>query len=477
MSQSDSTDSSTGRPGAPKSPLGEGAHRPAAHLGQSTQDDLPGIPPVIGAASAAGNDFDERAAAALKNAKERRAKRRRRHLIKLGVGVGVLALAVVGITVARNLAVGSQATPPSTATVTRADFESTVNASAKAQPLSSTVVTPEVEGIIESVSVSEGAEVSEGDVLLTLKSDELEKGIRDANQVVAARNNALSAAQSSFDRAWEDYEKALDAWNSAPSAEAQKELRDPDDLYKAAAEAQNSVDSARLELGSANAAYSDAVAKAAKRTVKAPCSGSIVTMNAVVGAAVGQSSAGNQGSSGPLIQIADISQMKVNAQVNEADISKLVVGQSATVTFSAVPDAIMDATVTRIATVSTGAGDNGSGSGSGVVTYAVELLIPSPDARIKPGMTANASIKTQSIPAALTLPSGAIMTDESGNPYVEVVKLSEDGMSVVSSGTKKVKVVAKNSTDAVVEGVNEGDVVLNGPASSEGAGGGAGTAL
>lgn len=475
MPLDDSTDTSASRPGAPKSPLGEDARQHAAHLGQTAQADIPGIPPVIGAAGTAGSDFDERAAAALRNAKERRAKRRRKRLVKIGVFAGILVLAVVGITVARNLAAGSQVTPPSTATVTRADFETTVNASAKAQPLSSTVVTPEVEGIIESVSVSEGAEVSEGDVLLTLRSDELEKGIRDANQGVAARNNALSAAQSSFDRAWEDYEKALDAWNSAPSAEAQASLTNPDVAYRAAVDAQNAVDSARLELESANSAYSDAVAKAAKRTVKAPCSGSVVAMNAVVGAAVGQGSGGGQGSSGPLIQIADISQMKVNAQVNEADISNLAVGQTATVTFSAVPDAIMDATVTRIATVSTGSGDNGSG----VVTYTVELLIPSPDARIKPGMTASASIKTQSIPAALTLPSGAVMTDESGNPYVEVVKLSEDGMSVVSSETKQVKVIAKNSTDTVVEGVNEGDVVLNGAAGSEGTGAGtdAGAAL
>lgn len=475
MPLDDSTDTSASRPGAPKSPLGEDARQHAAHLGQTAQADIPSIPPVIGAAGTAGSDFDERAAAALRNAKERRAKRRRKRLVKIGVFAGILVLAVVGITVARNLAAGSQVTPPSTATVTRADFETTVNASAKAQPLSSTVVTPEVEGIIESVSVSEGAEVSEGDVLLTLRSDELEKGIRDANQGVAARNNALSAAQSSFDRAWEDYEKALDAWNSAPSAEAQASLTNPDVAYRAAVDAQNAVDSARLELESANSAYSDAVAKAAKRTVKAPCSGSVVAMNAVVGAAVGQGSGGGQGNSGPLIQIADISQMKVNAQVNEADISNLAVGQTATVTFSAVPDAIMDATVTRIATVSTGSGDNGSG----VVTYTVELLIPSPDARIKPGMTASASIKTQSIPAALTLPSGAVMTDESGNPYVEVVKLSEDGMSVVSSETKQVKVIAKNSTDTVVEGVNEGDVVLNGAAGSEGTGAGtdAGAAL
>lgn len=467
MPLDDSTDSNTSRPGAPKSPLGEDARQPAAHLGQTARVDLPDIPPVIGAAGTDDGDVDaeleRQTALAMQKAKERRAKRRRKRLVKVGVAVGIVAVIAGGIAISRQLAAqGAQQATPITAPVTKQDFSSTVSASGKAQPLSSTIVTPEVDGIIEDVQVKEGSVVSEGDVLFTLKNDSLDKAVREASQQVRSAQNGVNSAQTTLDNAWDSYNKALDAWNSAPDAETQKGMTHPDQVYAEVESAQSSLEGARISLEGANDAYNEAVANTSKRTVKAPCSGSVVAVNAVAGASAGGAAGGTgQAGSGPLVQIADVSQMTVTAQVNEVDISKLAVGQKASVSFSALPELNMEGEVTRIATVSTGSGDSGR-SGYGVVTYSVEVLIPSPDPSLKPGMTANATITTQSIPNALTVPATALTPGEGDTCTVEVVKLSDDGSSIASSEKREVKVVAQNSSDAVVEGLKEGELVLLG---------------
>lgn len=149
--------------------------------------------------------------------------------------------------------------------------------------------------------------------------------------------------------------------------------------------------------------------------------------------------------------------MRVATQVNEVDISGVAVGQAASVTFSAIPGLECDAKVEKIATV---ASSDGSMGGDGVVTYEVDLVIDQPDERIKPGMTANATIQTQSVSDVLMVPIAALNDyDESaGTASVTVVTLDGEG-NVKTSRDVDVKVGEKNGSDAVVTGVKEGETV------------------
>ena len=188
--------------------------------------------------------------------------------------------------------------------------------------------------------------------------------------------------------------------------------------------------------------------------MRAPKGGSVVAMNAQVGAST--DSAANTGG---LIQIADLSQMTVKVQVNEVDISKVSVGQMAKVTFSALPGVELDAQVTHIATVA-GSGEDSSSHGGGVVTYDVSLLIPQPAAELKPGMTASVQIMLQSVPDTLMVPLSCVAMDEAGGSYVMVVTDYETG----AAERRSVSVRASNQTTAAIEGdVDEGDKVLLDP--------------
>lgn len=332
--------------------------------------------------------------------------------------------------------------------VDRGDFTEAIEASGAAKPVTSVVVNPEVGGTIETVNVAEGDTVQEGDVLLTVKNDELDKAIRDAEMGVRNAKLGVSQAQSTYDT-------TLDAYNKIEEGNVIE--------YKRGAEGSDvdsaafAVESARNSLSDAQEAYNIAVANAEKRTVRAPKSGSVVVMNAQVGA-----STDSAADAGGLIQIADLTQMTVKVQVNEVDISRVSVGQMAKATFSALPGVELDAQVTRIATVA-GSGEDSHGYGRGVVTYDVSLLIPQPAAELKPGMTANVQIMLQSVPDTLMVPSSCVAMDEAGSSYVMVVTDFET--SAVER--RSVTVRASDQTTSAIEGdISEGDEVLLDPYSA-----------
>lgn len=383
--------------------------------------------------------------------RHRRARRRKRAVVA-GVIAGVALVAGIAWAALTAPSDSSGEIPLQTTSLLRGEFVESVQATGTAQPLSSVVVTPEVDGIIGEVRVSLGQAVSEGDVLLTIKNDELDRAVREAEIGVRSAKASLSAARDSYDSTYRDYQTQDPVTNEAGEVTGYQRQAE----WSAVQQAQANVDSAQLQVESAQQAYDQAVQTAAKRTVTAPSSGTVVVMGAVPGAAVGAGASGQGGST--LIQIADLSQMTVSVQVNEVDISKVSVGQGARVTFSALPGTMLDAEVTSISAVSSSSAE-GYG-GYGVVTYDVELLIPQPTADLKPGMTASVEILMQLVPDALTVPVSSLATDDGISYYVYVMTDPE----TEACERRDVTVTAQSSTTAVVEGdFVEGDLVVLDP--------------
>ncbi len=381
--------------------------------------------------------------------RHRRARRRKKIIAGCVAGGIALVGAIVWGVQAYSASQESVNTVSLTTTyVERGDFSEAVSATGTAQPVSSVVVTPEVTGTIESVNVAEGDTVEAGAVLLTIKNDDLDKAVRDAEL-------AVRDAKLNLESAVNDYNTLVDAYNAG------SEIGDSE-FDKASF----AIETAKNAVSDQQEAYDQAVAGAEKRTVRAPSAGSVVVMNAQVGASVADAT-----SKGGLIQIADLSQMVVKVQVNEVDISKVSVGQAATATFSALPGVALDAQVTRIATVSS-ASDSSDGylyGSSGVVTYDVSLLIPNPVAELKPGMTANVDIMLQSVADTLMVPASCVGADGSGKSFVVVVS----DPATQACERVNVEVVATDQTTAAVTGaLSAGDEVLLDPyATGEGLGG------
>lgn len=374
---------------------------------------------------------DEEAYAKLK---AKRAERRRKKLIRRGIAVGVVG-AIALIAIVATLVINAQpqgASGPVTDKVTEGTFTTTVEAKGQLKPISSSVVSPSVDGTVDSINVQPGQSVNEGDVLMSIKNDELDRNVAEAQRAVAAAQEDLANAK-----------KAVAAAQATPTTDVDGASAAAAGASTASADT-NTVSAAQRSLASAQANLDQANAKAAGRTVTAPSSGSIVELNAKVGATVTSGMImGESDTSGgkQCMQIADLSKMKVTVQVGEKDIAKIAVGQSANVTYPAFPDIVSQGTVTAIASVA-----NSEANGGGSVTFNVDILIEAPDARLKPGMTAEVSVVTEQLDDVVMVPTMALMTEDGEHYYVNVATDGE------GKQTRRVKVtvVTQNDNDAVV---------------------------
>lgn len=374
---------------------------------------------------------DEEAYAKLK---AKRAERRRKKLIRRGIAAGVVG-AIALIAIVATLVINAQpqgASGPVTDKVTEGTFTTTVEAKGQLKPISSSVVSPSVDGTVDSINVQPGQSVNEGDVLMTIKNDELDRNVAEAQRAVAAAQEDLANAKKAVAAAQATQTTDVDGASAAAAGAS------------AASADTNTVSAAQRSLASAQANLDQANAKAAGRTVTAPSSGSIVELNAKVGATVTSGMImGESDTSGgkQCMQIADLSKMKVTVQVGEKDIAKIAVGQSANVTYPAFPDIVSQGTVTAIASVA-----NSEANGGGSVTFNVDILIEAPDARLKPGMTAEVSVVTEQLDDVVMVPTMALMTEDGEHYYVNVATDGE------GKQTRRVKVtvVTQNDNDAVV---------------------------
>lgn len=408
----------------------------SGHAPESATETLP----LITSAPTAQQNDDEQGNAGISDdeayakLKAKRAERRRKKLVRRGIAAGIVGSMIL-IAIIVSVVLNSQpqsAGEPVTDMVMEGTFTTTVEAKGQLKPISASVVSPSVDGTVASINVQAGQSVNEGDVLMTIKNDELDNAVAEAQRAVAAAQEDLKNAQA-----------ALAAAQAAPTSDADGVTASTDATANANASV---VTSAQRNLASAQATLDQANAKAAERTIKAPSSGSIVELNVKVGATVtggmvmgeGDTSGGKQ-----CMQIADLSKMKVTVQVGEKDIAKIAVGQSANVTYPAFPDIVSQGTVTTIASVANSDAVNGGG---GSVTFNVDILIEAPDARLKPGMTAEVSVVTEQLDDVVMVPTMALMTEDGEHYYVNV---ATDGKG---KETRRVKVtiVTQNDNDAVV---------------------------
>ena len=394
--------------------------------------------PLITSVHAAQQNDQEQANAGISDdeayakLKAKRAERRHKKLVRRGIAAGIVG-GIFLIAIIVSVVLNSQpqsAGGPVTDMAMEGTFTTTVEAKGQLKPISASVVSPSVDGTVEQINVQAGQSVNEGDVLMTIKNDALDNAVSEAQRAVAAAQEDLNNAKA-----------ALAAAQAAPATDGDGSTAPSDANANA-----NAVSTAQRNLASAQATLEQATAKAAERTVKAPSSGNIVELNAKVGATVtggmimgeGDTSGGKQ-----CMQIADLSKMKVTVQVGEKDIAKIAVGQSANVTYHAFPDIVSQGTVTAIASVANS--DSSSGSG-GSVTFNVDILIETPDSRLKPGMTAEVSVVTEKLDDVVMVPTMALMTEDGEHYYVNLATDSE------GKKTRRVKVtvVTQNDNEAVV---------------------------
>ncbi|WP_298234292.1 efflux RND transporter periplasmic adaptor subunit [uncultured Azohydromonas sp.] len=310
-----------------------------------------------------------------------------------------LAVAVLAAAVAGGLAwqkrEAQQATPVYvTEPVTRGDLQLSVSANGTLQPTRTVNIGSELSGTVARVLVDVNDQVKKGQVLVELDRTRLQGQLERSRATLASSRAKVSQVEATLKEAQAQltrYEEvARLSGGKVPSA---AEL----DTARA------TVSRAQADLNAARAAVTDAQAQVlidetnlSKTAIRAPIDGVILTRSVDPGNAVAASL-----QAVTLFTLAeDLSHMRLQVNVDEADVGALRVGQEADFSVSAWPQRRYPATVTRVA--------YGSTTTDNVVTYPTLLDVANEDLSLRPGMTATATIRGEPRRGVLLVPNQAL---------------------------------------------------------------------
>ena len=242
----------------------------------------------------------------------------------------------------------------------------------------------------------------------------------------------------SYNSALQNQTQAVNqAQSSIQSAQNQLQQAQASLSVKTEAPTQADVDSAKAQISSAQAQLDNAETTYSDNVITAPFDGIIATLDAKLG---------DQASAGTALATIITNEQLVNITLNEVDVSKIKLGDQATLAFDAIDGLTISGTVAEIDSIGT--------VSQGVVTYTVQINMDTQDPRVKPGMSATANIITAVKTDALSVPNSAVKTS-GATSYVQV--LGSNG----KPQNQTVQVGISNDTlTEITSGLKEGDMVV-----------------
>ena len=264
-----------------------------------------------------------------------------------------------------------------TAKVMKTDIQTSITATGTIEPVTSVTVGTQVSGIVSHLYVDYNTVVKKGQVIAELDRTNLISELNTAKANLSSAQSSLNYQLSNYNRYKELHEKGLVSADEFESARLQ---------YLQAKEQVNtskeSVQKAQTNLGYA--------------TITSPIDGVILSKSVEEGQTVAASF-----NTPELFVIAqDLTNMRVIADIDEADIGGVKEGQRVSFTVDAFPDDHFEGQVTQVRQQAT--------TESNVVTYEVVISAPNNDLKLKPGLTANVTIYTMEKNDVLAAPAKAL---------------------------------------------------------------------
>jgi HlyD family secretion protein len=294
-----------------------------------------------------------------------------------------------------------------TAPVERHDLTVTITATGNLAPTVQVNVGSEVSGLIDKVYVNNNDRVVKGQPLAQLDLSRLRDALIQSKATLQAAlatvaQNRATLAQTKADLARQEQVYKL----SGGKVPSQTELDTARANYARAAA---NLLQAEAQVAQARANVSTNETSLSKGTIYAPVTGVVLSRQVEPGQTVAA-----QFTVATLFTIAeDLSKMKLQVKVDEADVGELRTGEPATFTVDAYPNQTFPATVKRIdlganATTMYNSAGTAATNTTNVVSYTAELAVSNPALLLKPGMTATANIVTDSVKNVLLVPNAAL---------------------------------------------------------------------
>ena len=321
--------------------------------------------------------------------------------------------------------------------VVRTDILTNVTATGTIEPVTSVTVGTQVSGIVAHLYVDYNSEVKKGQVIAELDKTNLISELNTAKANLTSQQSNFNYQKANYERYKTLYNKGLVSANDFESArltyqQSQQQVNT----------AQENVRKAQTNLGYA--------------TITSPIDGVVLSKSVEEGQTVAASF-----STPELFTIAqDLTNMQVIANIDEADIGNVKVGQRVSFTVDAFPDDTFQGSVKQVRQQPT--------TSSNVVTYEVVISAPNSDLKLKPGLTANVSIFTMERNNVLAVPSKALRFEPNEallkkDQRIEDVKAPNKVWTREGNVFKahKVEIGTTNGTlTEVLSGIAEGTEVL-----------------
>jgi len=281
-----------------------------------------------------------------------------------------------------------------TETVTRGDLTIVVTADGILQPTNQVDIGSELSGTVARVLVDVNDRVTMGQMLVELDTAKLSDQVTQARAALTAAEATVRQAEATVHEERDNLARLQEVSRlSNGQVPSQSELASAEaSLLRALADEA----SARAGVAEAQATLSSAETNLSKAAIRSPISGVVLSRAVDPGNAVAASL-----QAVTLFTLAeDLAQMKLEVNVDEADVGLVEEGQPATFTVSAYPNRDYPATVTRV--------DFGSTTKENVVTYITVLSVNNEDLSLRPGMTATAQITASARRDVLLVPNAAL---------------------------------------------------------------------
>ncbi len=303
--------------------------------------------------------------------------------------LGGAAAAIVVFAIA--LLWGPAATEYETAPATRETLSVWVTATGTIEPLNKVDVGAEISGRIAEVRVSFNDPVKKGDLLALIDPQELEANVVEAEGSLESARAAQAQASATIVETRAKTERIERLFKTG---NASKQDRDVAEAALARAEAEVLQTQAQARIAEARLAI--ARTNLERAHIVSPIDGIVLDRKIEPGMTIAATF-----QTPVLFTLAeDLSKMKLNVDVDEADVGNVMAGQRAQFTVDAFPGRDFPAEVTLV--------QNAPRTQQGVVTYQAVLSVANPELLLKPGMTATAEILVARFADALTVPNGAL---------------------------------------------------------------------
>ncbi|MEO7997602.1 MAG: efflux RND transporter periplasmic adaptor subunit [Gemmatimonadaceae bacterium] len=356
------------------------------------------------------------------------------------------------------------------------DLVATVVASGQIQPRTKVNVSADVTGKIIRLAVKEGDIVQRGQFLLQIDPEQPTAALQRAEAQLATAKAQAAQSRANMLQAKSNYERQIALQKTSPLGVTAEQL---EQLKTQVEVGETQLDAANSSVDQSSAGVRDAKQALSRTTITAPMSGKVTRLVVQEGEVAIQGTLNKDAAT--LLTISDMSVLETKVKVDETEVARISVGDSAVIQIDAFPDTNFVGRVVEISNSST-KGASTTTTTDQAVDYEVKVQLINPPKETRPDFSATARIVTDAVMQKLSIPIIALTLRENeklqngdtaqaisknGAPQKQLAKRDVEGVFVVGADNKvtfvpvKVGITGERHFE-VISGLKLGDRIVAG---------------